>query len=46
MGYGESQAYREGLYRTDQGYSFYPPNDEEEDDDMAVEDADAIPDQN
>lgn len=45
MGYGESQAHREGLYRTDEGYSFYPPEDEEEND-MAVEDADAIPDQN
>lgn len=36
MGCGESQAYREGLYRTADGYSFYGPDDEEEND-MAVE---------
>jgi hypothetical protein len=34
MGYGESEAYRAGLYRSDEGYSYYPPDDEE--DDMAV----------
>jgi hypothetical protein len=42
QGYGESEAYRAGLYPTDRGLSFYPPNDEEEENDMAVEDSDAV----
>jgi hypothetical protein len=44
MGYGESGLYRAGLLPTDRVSDFYPPNDEEEND-MAVEDADAIPSQ-
>jgi len=35
MGYGESQAYRTGLFETDDGYSIWPDEGEEEEADDA-----------